>query len=117
MIRAIGSYIDKFLNPRLLENLEMTYELIEAIKREFWPGYKEKKDLEQAEQMAGAQSEEKEDNQPKCDYCGNNISTRAYRMHGKVICSPCLNSRFDDYTSKTFKKITNKSLDDVRNKI
>ena len=41
MIRTIGSYIDKFKNYSNILNKEMTYELLEALKREFWPGYKE----------------------------------------------------------------------------
>ncbi len=94
----------------------MTYELLEALKREFWPGYKEEKENKQISSAGEPKQEEKEEQQ-KCDYCGNGISARAYRLHGKIICSPCLNSRFDDYTSKTFKKITNKSLDEVRKKI
>ena len=92
----------------------MTYELLEALKREFWPGYKEEESNKQA---SSKQEPKQEEESTKCDYCGNGISARAYRLHGKIICSPCLNSRFDDYTSKTFKKITNKSLEEVRKKI
>ncbi len=92
----------------------MTYELLEALKREFWPGYKEEEENKKA---SSAEPKQEEEESTKCDYCGNGISARAYRLHGKIICSPCLNSRFDDYASKTFKKITNKSLDEVRKKI
>jgi len=93
--------------------------LLEALKREFWPK-EEGKAKTEVEESSEENSEEKaadEEAQPKCDYCGNSINTRAYRMHGKVICSPCLHSRFDDYTSKTFQRITNKSLDEVGKKI
>ena len=95
----------------------MAYELIEALKREFWSGNKGNKeeDLQENSMIVEKEEETEQDAiQPRCDYCGNSINTRAYRMHGKIICSPCLHSRFDDYTSKTFKKITNKSIDEVR---
>ena len=102
----------------------MTHELLEALKREFWPGYKEEKEKKQTSSEQEPKQEENllekdsaKEEQQKCDYCGNGISARAYKLHGKIICSPCLNSRFDDYTSKTFKKITNKSLEEVRKKI
>lgn len=95
----------------------MAYELLESLKREFGFGKTNLEEKESSDIIVEEKEEMPEqDDQPKCDYCGNSINVRAYRMHGKIICSPCLHSRFDEYTSKTFKRITNKSLEEINKK-